>query len=67
MIRQECYEEITYLVRYPKNFDVSCLYPVIFHTHGAGSRGNDVSVLKTVGVLKEAINVNPRLDDMRQA
>ena len=63
MIQQECYEGVMYLVRYPEDFDSCRRYPVIFHTHGAGGRGNDVSVFKTVGVLKEAVNGNPCLDD----
>ena len=63
MIKQETYEGIAYLIRFPDDFDACRKYPVIFHTHGAGCRGNDTSVLKTVGAMKEAVNGNACLKD----
>ena len=62
MIQQYTYNDISYLVRYPENFDKSCKYPVIFHTHGAGCRGTNIEILKSVGVMKEAVEGNPCLD-----
>jgi predicted peptidase len=42
------------LAFFPKGFDQSKKYPVIFHLHGAGSRGNDVSVLNNQAILVKA-------------
>ena len=35
------YKGIRYLLYYPKNYVEGKKYPVMFHLHGAGSRGND--------------------------
>ena len=63
MIKEECFGGIRYLVCLPQSFDENKKYPTVFHTHGAGSRGNDLDILKTVGILKEAVNGNPQLQD----
>ena len=39
--KQESYKSIRYLVYYPDNFNPSKQYPLFFHLHGAGSRGNN--------------------------
>lgn len=41
------FEEMKYIVSYPKDFIESRKYPVILFLHGAGSRGFDTSLLKT--------------------
>ena len=41
MNRKEEFNGIKYLIYYPKNFDENKKYPVVFHLHGAGSRGTD--------------------------
>ena len=43
MVRVEKLEfnGIRYLLFYPKNYQEGKKYPVMFHLHGAGSRGND--------------------------
>ena len=41
-------------VFFPKGFNEKEKYPVIFHLHGAGSRGNDVSVLNNQAILIKA-------------
>ena len=35
------FKGIKYLLYYPKNYEKDKKYPVMFHLHGAGSRGND--------------------------
>ena len=35
------FQGIQYLVYYPKNYVEGKKYPVMFHLHGAGSRGTD--------------------------
>lgn len=40
-VRKESFKNINYLVYLPDNFDKSKKYPVMFHLHGAGSRGTD--------------------------
>ena len=37
------FKGIKYLLYYPKNYEEGKKYPVMFHLHGAGSRGNDFS------------------------
>lgn len=41
------FEEMKYIVSYPKDFKESRKYPVILFLHGAGSRGFDTSLIKT--------------------
>ncbi len=41
MNKKEEFNGIKYLIYYPKNFDQKKKYPVVFHLHGAGSRGTD--------------------------
>lgn len=41
------FEEMKYIVSYPENYNEDLKYPVILFLHGAGSRGSDISVLKT--------------------
>ena len=40
-VEKKEFKGIQYLVYYPKNFDSNKKYPVMFHLHGAGSRGRD--------------------------
>lgn len=41
--------KLRYVVRYPKGYDKNKKYPVIIFLHGAGTRGNDISVLSSGG------------------
>ncbi len=41
MIKKCEFNGIQYLVYYPKDFKEGKKYPVVFHLHGAGSRGRD--------------------------
>lgn len=45
------YKGIKYLVYLPKNFDKNKKYPVMFHLHGAGSRGTDFKEFKGSTIL----------------
>ncbi|MBQ3064148.1 MAG: prolyl oligopeptidase family serine peptidase [Clostridia bacterium] len=40
------FEDMQYLIRYPKNYDSTKRYPVILFLHGAGTRSSDITVLK---------------------
>ena len=40
-VRKESFKNINYLVYLPDDFDESKKYPVMFHLHGAGSRGTN--------------------------
>ncbi len=40
------FENINYIIRYPDDYCEGEKYPVIFHLHGAGSRGNNIDVIK---------------------
>ena len=40
-VRKESFKNINYLVYLPDDFDKSKKYPVMFHLHGAGSRGTN--------------------------
>ena len=63
MTYEKCFENLKYVVFLPDDFDKSKQYPVIFHTHGAGCRGTDTAVLRTVGVIKQAINGDQALEN----
>ncbi len=39
------YGNLSYVIGYPDNFDLSEPHPVILHIHGAGGRGTDTSVI----------------------
>jgi predicted peptidase len=40
------FENINYIIRYPDDYCEGEKYPVIFYLHGAGSRGNNIDVIK---------------------
>ena len=46
------YNGIRYLLHYPKNYVEGRKYPVMFHLHGAGSRGNDFKEFEDSIILK---------------
>ena len=50
-IEQKEFKGIRYLVYYPKNYVEGQKYPLFFHLHGAGSRGNDFSAFDHSVVL----------------
>ena len=41
------YKNLKYVISYPNDYDESKTYPVIFHMHGAGGRGDDVKIMNT--------------------
>ena len=53
------YKKLKYLISYPNDYEAGKIYPVIFHTHGAGSRGTDLSKLG----INHIITNNPSADD----
>lgn len=50
-IEKKEYQSIRYLVYYPKNYVEGKKYPLFFHLHGAGSRGNDFSAFNDSVIL----------------
>ena len=40
------FNELKYLIKYPKEYDENKKYPVILFLHGAGSRGNSTQTLR---------------------
>ena len=69
-IEKKVFKNTKYLVYYPKDFDSSRKYPLFFHLHGAGSRGenfeefNGSTILYLLGKentpLSEAVCVFPQ-------
>lgn len=51
-IEQKEFRGIRYLVYYPKDFDENKKYPVMFHLHGAGSRGDDFKYFEGSPILE---------------
>jgi predicted peptidase len=47
------YKNLQYVIRYPENFDDTKKYPTILVLHGAGSRGNDINIIKNFVFLKQ--------------
>lgn len=52
------YKRLQYLISFPNGYIEGKSYPVIFHTHGAGSRGNDLAALNVTAVMHD----NPEAD-----
>ena len=40
------FDGMEYLIRYPANYKEGNRYPVVLFLHGAGTRGNDIDILK---------------------
>lgn len=40
------FEKLTYLLKFPKDYEEGKKYPVIFFLHGAGTRGNNIDDVK---------------------
>lgn len=47
---------IRYLLYYPKNYVEGRKYPVMFHLHGAGSRGTDFEMFDESSVILRTLN-----------
>ena len=46
------FESLKYIVRYPQNYNATDKYPVLIFLHGAGTRGDDISLLTENVVFK---------------
>ena len=40
------FNKIKYVIRYPDGYDAAKKYPVLIYLHGAGGRGEDISVIR---------------------
>ena len=47
------YKNLQYVIRYPENFNEENKYPAILALHGAGSRGNDINIIRNGVFLKQ--------------
>lgn len=48
-------DSLAYCIWKPEPFDENEKYPVVFFTHGAGSRGNDLGLIRTHTVLQKIL------------
>lgn len=55
-VKIESFGKMNYLELFPRDFSEDKKYPIILHLHGAGSRGNDVSLLNEQAIVKYAKN-----------
>lgn len=46
MVKEGMFENLKYLVSYPEGFDSTEKYPLVIFLHGAGTRGDDIGLLK---------------------
>ena len=46
------YQKLQYVISYPDSYEEGKKYPILFHTHGAGSRGTDLSTLNIDAPIK---------------
>ncbi len=53
-IESKKFELLNYLVCLPESFSENKRSPIIIHFHGAGSRGNDVEILKNQSIARYA-------------
>lgn len=58
IINQAEYKKLKYVISYPDNYEKDKKYPVIFHTHGAGSRGTDLSLLNIDAPIRNNPSAN---------
>ena len=58
-IVREKFKNLQYIISYPNGYEQGKEYPVIFHTHGAGSRGTDLDKLN----IAVPIYNNPSVED----
>ncbi|MBQ2941978.1 MAG: prolyl oligopeptidase family serine peptidase [Clostridia bacterium] len=46
------YKKLKYVIEYPLGYEEGKHYPVLLHIHGAGGRGNDISIIENHFVLR---------------
>ena len=46
MIEVKKYKKLNYVIRFPKGYEKEKQYPVRLFLHGAGTRGNDIEILR---------------------
>lgn len=56
ILKKEKFQNISYCLWIPENFDDSKKHPIIFFTHGAGTRGNDLTLLENNPALTRIIS-----------
>lgn len=52
------YKKLKYYISYPDAYREGDIYPVIFHTHGAGGRGDDLKKMNIDAIIKN----NPEIE-----
>ena len=58
IIQQAEFKKLKYVISYPDDYKEKVQYPIIFYTHGAGSRGNDLSLLNIDVPIKKNVSAN---------
>ena len=51
-VEQKEYKGIRFLIYFPKDYDQNKKYPVMFHLHGAGSRGDSFDLFNDSTIIK---------------
>jgi predicted peptidase len=58
IIEKAEFKKLKCVISYPNDYKGSEKYPVIFYTHGAGSRGNDLSLLNIDVPIRKNVSAN---------
>ena len=59
MLEAKKYKKLKYYISFPEGYEDGKKYPVLFYTHGAGGRGNRLSIIKN----DEVYSKNPCVND----
>ena len=59
MLVSKKYKKLKYYISFPEGYEDGKTYPVLFYTHGAGGRGNRLSMIKK----DEVYSKNPCVND----
>ena len=46
MLEEKQFENLTYLISYPENFNADSKYPLVIYLHGAGTRSDNTEILR---------------------
>ena len=47
------FKRLSYIINFPEEYENGSQYPILFHLHGAGGRGNNLSLIENEGPIKE--------------
>lgn len=58
MFEEKIHGNLRYILRYPENYSADKQYPTIIYLHGAGTRGNNIEILKSALFFSSASELN---------